>query len=211
MSDFVTLRINNLLPMLHSDTRANLVPPWSDAFLVREFHDGLREIARTAGIFVKRVNGFIRLQQGIVTYVLPTDLLSVIRVAVNNVALIPSSTFELEALDEQYQFTQGTPVYWYLDRAEHNEMGVYPVPDAGSDMLFIDLIYHYTPCVWNESHTADALDAPFIVGDMIEFRTLAEAYAAETDMLLPETAKAARQAVEQLYRPNFFALYGESE
>lgn len=218
MADSVVTRINNLLPMLHSDTRAAL-HAWTDAFLVREFHDGLREICRTSGIFVKRVNGFIRLRQGVALYGLPKDLLSLIRVAVSGVPLIPSSQPELQSLDEALFITQGTPQYWYHDRTFHtniisarNELGIYPVPNAASDQLFVDLIYHYTPCVFDEGHTADTIDAPLILGDMLELRTLAEAYySAETDMSMPETAQAAKQAVEQLYRPNFFTYYGESE
>lgn len=211
MADSVVTRIDNLLPMLHSDTRANLYA-WTDAFLVREFHDGLREICRTAGIFVKRVNGFVRLRTGVIFYVLPADLLSIIRVAINGVALIPSSQPEIESLDEQLWFTQGTPLYWYLDRSEYHQIGFYPVPNAAHDMVFVDLIYHYTPCVFDEAHTADTIDAPLILGDMLELRTLSEAYfSAETDMSMPETAQAAKQAVEQLYRPNFYSLYGESE
>lgn len=211
MADSVVTRIDSLLSMLHSDTRANLVA-WDDAFLVREFHDGLREICRTTGMFVKRVNGFLRLRQQVVFYTLPPDLLSIIRVAVGGVALIPSSQPEIESLDEQLWYTQGTPRYWYLDRSEYHQIGFYPVPNAANDQLFVDLIYHYTPCVFDENHAADSIDAPLILGDMLELRTLAEAYySAETDMSMPEVAQAATQTVEQLYRPNFLSLYGESE
>ncbi len=210
MSDAVATHIDNLLPMLHADSRADL-PAWSDAFLDREFRDGLREACRTTGIYVKRVNGFVRLRNGVIFYALPDDLLSVVRVAVANVALTPSSQTELESLDEGFQYTTGTPLYWYLDQSEYHQIGFYPVPNAGMDMVFVDLIYHYAPCDYLEGHVADTRYAPFILGDLLELRTLAEAYAAETDMIMIETAQFAKQAIDQLYRPNLQNFYGESE
>lgn len=210
MPDSVVGRIDNLLPMLHADTRANL-PAWSDSFLDREFRDGLREECRTAGVYVKRVNGFVRLRNGFIFYALPDDLLSIVRISIANVALTPSSQPELESLDEGFQYTTGTPLYWYLDRSEYHQIGFYPVPNAGVDGVFVDLIYHYAPCEYLEGHVANSAYAPLILGDLLELRTLAEAYAAETDMIMVETAQFARQATEQLYRPNFLTLYGESE
>jgi len=196
--------------MLHAETRAALVA-WTDAELVRWFNDGLHEAVRTAGLFVVRNNAFITLSQGVVYYALPGDLLDVIRVALDNVALIPSSTSELDMLDEGFQYTQGPPTHWYLDRGEFHQIGFYPVPDAATAGSQIDLIYHKTPCVFDEGHTADTLDAPLILGDALELRTLAEAYKCESDFQCPEIAQVAKQAIEQLYRPSFTDLFGKSE
>jgi len=210
MSDSVVTRITALLPMLHSDTRANLVA-WDDSFLTREFNDGLREATRTSGLFVAHNDSFINLIQGVIYYMLPSDLLDVIRVALDGVALIPSSTSELEMLSESFQYDQGTPQYWYLDHGEYHQLGVYPVPNALAAGSQLDLIYHKSPCAFDEAHTSTTLDAPLILGDMLELRTLTEAYKCESDMQLPEVAQMTTQAIEQLYKPNFLELYGRDQ
>ena len=203
--------IDHLLPMLHASSRADLIAPWSDASLTRQANDGLREHARTAGTFVTRNATFITLIQGVIYYALPADLLDVIRVALDGTALVASSTSELEMKDEGFQYTQGPPTDWYLDHGEYHMIGVYPVPDAASAGKHLDLIYHRAPCSFDEAHVTTTLDAPLILGDLLELRALSESYALEGDMRMVETAQTVKQLIDQLYRPGFLRFYGQDQ
>lgn len=210
MPDNVVTRITQLLPKLHSDTRANLVA-WTDAQLTRLFDDGLREHATRSGAFVKRNFAFVDLIQSVVLYDLPGDLLSVVRVSLNNVSLVPSTTTELEVLDEAFQFTQGVPTNWYTDREGDNRIGVWPVPNLATTGATLDIIYHYYDCSLDEAHVNVAIPTPLITGDLLELRTLAEAYGHESDMAQPEVTQATRQIIKQLYEPGYIKYYGMSQ
>lgn len=108
--------------------------------------------------------------------------------AVVGTGLVASSTTELEALDDLYATTQGTPERWYPDRIGANHIGLYPVPDASGATL--EVIYHGFPC-----DLSSGFNAPTAIGDYLELAVYAEAVGCESDGQIPEAATAARQVM----------------
>ena len=199
MSVSVTTSINNLLPVLHSDSVANLIH-WTDAQLTRWYHDYVIRQAQTQGVFVKR-SQTITLVAGQATYNAPVDLLDVMHIAIDGVPLIPSNTTELEALDDAFRSTAATaltlPDHWYTDKYGANLIGIYPVPASGAGAgSFLDITYHYYPCSLDVAHVSTAIPVPSVGGVTLELRVLAEAFGCETDGQMPETAKAATQVAD---------------
>ena len=213
MSLSVTTEINNLLPLLHADSTANLVH-WTDAQLTRWYHDQLIRHAQTTGAFVKR-SQVITLVAGQATYPAPTDLLDVMHVAIDGIPLSPSTTTELEALDDGFRTTAATstslPSRWYTDKYGANLIGLYPVPaasaGAGSEL---DIIYHFYPCGLDAAHTNVTIAVPSPIGVLLDLRVLAEAFGCETDGQMPEVAKAASSIADLLNRSTV-VYYGPSQ
>jgi hypothetical protein len=102
--------------------------------------------------------------------------------------LVASSTTELEALDDAYATTQGTPTRWYPDRIGANMIGLYPVPSASGATL--EVIYHGFPC-----DLSSGFFGPAVAGNYLELAVFAEAVGCESDGQMVESAANARQVM----------------
>ncbi len=201
--------ISDLLAPLHSDSTANLVW-WTDAELSRFFDEALKSHARRHGVFVKRSVTAIALVQGTAIYDAPTRHIDTLHVALAGVALIASSTSELELLDDAFKTTQGTPQYWYSDREGQNKIGFYPVPDALSAGLLPEIIYHSYEPELDEAHANTAVNVPAPIGDMLEAMVLSAAYSKEGDAALPECSENLKQLIA-LYDQIVVNLWGVAQ
>jgi hypothetical protein len=201
--------IANLLPPLHSDTLANLVW-WTDGELSRFFDEAVKSHARRHGVFVKRSITAITLVQGTAVYDAPTRHIDTMHVALAGVALIASSTSELELLDDAFKTTQSTPTHWYSDREGQNKIGFYPVPDALNAGLLPEIIYHDYPAELDEAHVNTVVPVPTPIGDYLEAQVLRAAYNKESDAALPEVAQNLSELI-RLYENVILQLWGESQ
>jgi hypothetical protein len=190
----VTTLISNILPPLHTDTAANAVFV-SDGELTRFFDEAIKALARKFLVFVTRSTTAIDLAQGTALYNAPSRHICTLHLALipdadltDAVDLVPSSTTELEALDEAYATTQGTPGYWYSDRSGVNKIGFYPVPDAAAADDTTEIIYAEFPATLNEAHPGDDVPVPQCIADYLEAAVLRAAYGKESDFAMPETA-----------------------
>lgn len=177
--------------MLHAGATADLVW-WTADQLTRWISDHIKRHAERHGVFVIR-DTTTTLVNGTATYAAPGHHLDTIHVAIGGRALVASSTTELEALDDAFRSTAeatgSLASRWYPDRLGQNQIGIYPVPATGlSAGSALDVIYHGFIC-------DDPFTAPQFVGDYLELAVAAEAYAAECDGQMVETAQSARQVM----------------
>lgn len=195
MSFTLTTLINNLLPMLHVGSTADL--GWrnsSSAQLERWGADWLKRHAQEQGVFVLR-NAATTLSVGTPGYTAPADHLDTMHVSAGVRPLVASSSTEIDALDETAQSTYETSSTrtsrWYSDRVTLNYIYVYPVPQTGLTAgSALDVIYHAYPC-----DLTSGVDAPTVLGDWLELAIFAEASACESDAQMVESAQSARQVM----------------
>jgi hypothetical protein len=209
MSISVNDLISNLLGPLHSDSAANLVW-WTDAELTRFFDEAVKSHARKAGVFIVRDITSITLAQGQAVYDAPARHISTLYVALDGVPLIPSSSSELELLDDAYKTTQGTPQYWYADKEGANKIGFYPVPNLAAAGKHPELIINQFPAVLDEAHSTTTIPVPACTGDYLEAVVLGEAYDKESDARMPETANGMKQLAAFIEEIDL-KLYGGSQ
>lgn len=205
----LTVLIGNLLGPLHSDSTANL-SFWSDAELTRFFDEALKMHARKHGVFVVRDITSITLVQGTAVYDAPARHLDTLHIALDGVPLIPSSSSELELLDDAYKTTQGTPEYWYADKVGVNKIGFYPVPNLAAAGKHPELIIHQYPAQLDEAHSNTTVPVPACCGDYLEAVVLGESYGKESDARMPETSAAMKQ-LARLYEQVIEQLYGVAQ
>ena len=194
----------NLLPLLHSDSVANLVW-WTQNQLTRWTSDALKRLAQNFGLFVIRDTTSILLIQSEPLYDAPPRHLSTLHVAVNNRPLKASSTHELEMRDVNYRTTEAAVDQhvrrWYSDKVGANTIGFQPVPGIEDDGENAEVIFHQYPC-FEENDVNVAIEAPAFVGDYLEAVVLGEARACESDAQMVETAQAAK-SIASLYESIF--------
>jgi hypothetical protein len=197
----------NILPVLHSDSVANLVW-WSQNEITRWFSDAFKRLAQNYGLFVVRDVTAISLIQGEPLYDAPPRHLSTLHVAVGNRPLIADSTHALELRDADYQVTEA-PVdehvqRWYSDKVGANMIGFQPVPGVEDDGENAEVIFHQYPC-YDEGDLNETIDVPLFIGDYLEAVVIGEAYSCESDAQCVEIGQAAR-ALAGLYT-EIFASY----
>jgi hypothetical protein len=153
-----------------------------------EFADEAAErMARTAAVFVARDSGNT-LATANAVYPAPERHVAVIRLTVAGVALIPSSSRELEALSDDWTNDAGTPARWIADWQGHDQVRVHPTPAAADDGKTLEiLLAHYPAAITADSPT---VAAPRVFGDYLAARVVAEARRREGDGGLPEVADA---------------------
>jgi hypothetical protein len=173
-----------LLPVLHSDTTANLVF-WSTAELIQWIDAGVKRLARLAGLFIGRsVDGATAI--GTATYPLPSQFLSTRHVSYNGAPLRPANTAELEARDPSFSTTPGTPARWYQDTLGEATVGLAPVPIAVAPLW---LIYHGWPQTVDIGLVHTTIPLPWCLEGAIELYVIAQAYSKEGDAYAPDIAK----------------------
>lgn len=195
--------ITSLLPALHSDTRAHL-NFWSEADLIQWIDEGLKKLARTAGIFAER-DVSTTTAAGTATYPLPSRHLSTLHISYGSTSLRPAAMVELEARDEGFQSTPGQPTHWYEDKLGLGTVGLSPVPsDAG---ITVPVVMNCAPLDIDAAKMNTLVQAPAPLKGYLSFAVLAEAYGREGESEQPDLAAHCRSRV-QLYDQLLQHYYG---
>ena len=186
-----------LYPQLHGTDATDIVF-WTEAELWRYVADAAKRLVQRYGIRIVRDVTSVTLSSGVASYLTPPRHMSTLHVALNNLALRPTSTTELERKDSQYQTraaTAASPVsWWYEDRNLLNHIGLYPVPGPLDDGLKLEVIFHQYFCGPDLADevigSPQYIDTQLWTGDYMAISAMAEAYKREGDFQMPESAQA---------------------
>ena len=192
--------IDELLPSLHSDSRANLIW-WTDNELLQWADESLKRLSRLAMVFVGRAGAALTVP-GTAAHAVPERHVSTLHVSYDGDPLRPSTQTELEALDSAYRTRAGTPTRWYQELLGMASTGLYPVPDAEEA---IGTVYEGFPVEVNASQTLVAAPGP--LRGYLAMAILAEAYGREGQAEAPDIAVHCRGRLE-LYHSIFQAYFG---
>jgi len=195
--------ITDLLPSLHSDSRAHL-NFWSEADLIQWIDEALKRLARTAMLFVERDTSTAT-AAGTATYPLPARHLASLHISYGSSPLRPAAMVELEARDEGFQNTIGAPDHWYEDKLGMATVGVAPVPPDSAVTLAI--IMSCVPPEVDAAKVNTLVQAPAPLKGYLAFSVLGEAYGRESETEQPDLAKHCRARV-QLYEQILQRYYG---
>jgi hypothetical protein len=196
-----TAVIAGLLPALHADSVANLTF-WSQADLVNWMDEGLKRLARVAGVFVERDTS-ITTANGTATYALPERQDTTLYVSLGTAPLRPASMLELEMRDSGFQSTPGTPDHWYEDGQGWN-IGLSPVPTGAATVAMIMAAW---PPTLDTGQVNTLVQAPAPLAGYLTMYTLAKAYGREGESEMPDVARHCAGRCE-MYEQIFQKYYG---
>jgi hypothetical protein len=194
--------IAQLLPMLHSDSVADLVF-WSQSDLIDWMDEGLKRLARVAGWNVER-DASITTANGTAAYALPARQEATLYVSLGNTPLRPASMIELEARNSAFQSTPGTPDHWYEDGQGAN-VAVSPVPTTA---VALPLIISAWPVALDAAQVNTLVQAPAAFAGYLTFYTLQQAYAREGESEMPDVAEHCASRC-QMYESLFSHYFGK--
>ncbi len=194
--------ITNLLPDLHSDSRAHL-NFWTESDIINFIDESVKRLARKAMMFVERD---LSLTTGIgtATYALPARHLATIHASYGTTPLRPASQIELEAGNPLYATVAGTPAYWYEDKIGSATVGLSPVPTAAAAL---PLIVSVVPVDIDVGKVVTTLEAPQAVAAYLTFSVLAQCYGRESEAEMPDVSSHCAARVE-FYESIFQKYYG---
>ncbi len=164
----------------------------NDSELDRVLSDALSDLAINYGIFVAQNETFITLVDAQADYDLPPRHISTLHAALDDRPLTPSSREETERRDASYRTraaTLASPTRrFYQDKGGFNRIGFHPVPSTAAGAgEHVEIIYHVYPC-----EVTDDVEAPLFVSDLLEVLATRDCYGKESDLAMPEVAKALR-------------------
>lgn len=191
--------IDEALWSLHAASRADLVF-WTETQLVQFLDYAVRRLATIAGVFIGRNTGVIA--AGEATLTLPTAHIATLHVTVDGTSVRPACTMELEARDEAYLTTQGTPDAWYEDLLGNGVLGLAPVPDV--DLLVAEIYEGWQPQL---DILQPLVGGPPPLKGYLAMCLLAECYGNEGELEMPDVAAHCRARME-MYHQMFRAYYG---
>lgn len=196
-----TAVITALLPALHADSTADLMF-WALTDLIEWMDEGLKRLARVAGVFVERDTS-ITTVPGTAAYPLPERQDATLHVSYGTAPLRPASMIELEMRDPGFMTTTGAPDHWYEDGQGWN-VGLCPVPAAAVN---VPLIMTAWPPALDAGQLNTLVQAPAPLAGYLSMYTLAKAYGKEGESEMPDVAQhcAARC---QMYEQIFGKYYG---
>jgi hypothetical protein len=204
-----TTLIANCWPQLHATSAADVVFTDADE-LLRFLSDAIKSFAQRFGVFVVR-HTTRTLGQGTLTYTAPPRHLSTLHVALLETGkpLVASSTKEQEYRSTSYRTTQATaakPIRWfYEDKEGTNVIGIVPVPGAADAGNHLDIVYHRYPCEIEEG-----IETIKTWGDYLEICALRDAYTADSDFSIPESAQT-YDGISKIYEKVAEALYFKAQ
>lgn len=196
-----TAVIDGMLPTLHADSRADLTF-WSEADLINWMDEGLKRLARVAGVFVERDTS-ISTANGTTDYALPERHDTTLYVSIGAAPLRPASMLELEMRDAGFLTTTGTPDHWYEDGQGWN-VGLCPVPISVANVGLVMLCW---PPTLDVSKTNTLVQAPAPIAGYLAMYTFAKAYGREGESEMPDVAQHC-EARCAMYEQIFAKYYG---
>lgn len=196
-----TAMLTALLPSLHADSFADL-NFWTQADLINHTDEALKRLARICPMFVVRDTS-ITTAGGTPIYSLPSSQVSTIHISLLTTPLRPAAVIDLEARDEQFQSTPGTPDHWYEDDLMLGTVGLVPVPVQAAPLPVICSEY---PPDLDVGQLNVLVQAPAPVGIYLSFAVLGAVYGEEGESEQPDLAKhcAARAAMLEEVLQSYF-------
>ena len=120
-------------------------------------------------------------------------------------ALCPAAVIDLEARDEQFQSTSGTPDHWYEDDLALGTIGLCPVPTAVAQVNSINSVY---PLDLDVALVNTLLQAPAPLAIYLMFSVLAAVYGEEGEAEQPDLAQHCQGRADMLTQV-FQSYYGK--
>lgn len=199
-----SLVIDGVLPDLHADSRPNLTF-WTPAELIRFADEALKRLARVCGIFVVRDTS-TGIVVGEANYPLPPRHVATLHVSCGGVTLRPGNQAELEARDEYFQTTPGTPDHWYEDLTGNPEIALTPVPATGLRRRSVrpragnalTIVYNSWPPELDAAEANHTVQAPAPLKSYLAMAVVAAAYAEESESEMPDIAAHCKGRMEMI-------------
>lgn len=198
--------ITELLPSLHSTSRANLTF-WTEANLEEFIDDGLKRLSRVANIFVERSTANTTVS-GTSSYALPSRHNATLHVSFGTAPLRPANTIELEMRDSAYRTVAATsdlpPAYWYEDLEGNEAIGITPVPITAAALALVCSVW---PVEVDTAEVNTLVQAPAPVAGYLAIYALSRAYSREGESAMPDVAMHCASRC-QMYEQLFQHLWG---
>jgi hypothetical protein len=180
MIDVSALIANEVCPSLNAAVAADLVF-WTADELYQFADDAVKAAAGISLLFVSVAPLALAIGAGPTN--LPAGTVAILAGAFAGSALTPANVDEMEALDDNWENTPGTPANWLLD-VGLLAVRVYPAPTVAGSLSLILQGFPATPLsVSNVSIEAPAGFAGYLVQEMI-----GRARAKQSDAMLPDVA-----------------------
>lgn len=177
--------IDELLPALHSSSRANLTF-WSEQDLEEWIDDSLKRLSRVCGIFVERSADNTTVN-GTSSYLLPTRHVATLHVSYGTRPLRPANSIELEMRNPSYRTVPATvalpPSYWYEDLEGNATLRITPVPIAAVSLPIICTVF---PTEVDTAESNTLVQAPAPVAGYLAMYTLSKAFGKEGESEMPD-------------------------
>jgi hypothetical protein len=197
----ISVVLGELAPLLNAASTADSdFLFWTAAELYQFCDDAIKEAARKAELFV--TTSSIRFTAAQATK--PLNAIAVIAAAWNNSPLREANVSEVEALDDAWETTPGTPSKWLQDVG----LGVirtYPTTQVAGTLSMIAQTF---PADISTAQTMVEAPAPF-AGYLLE-AMLGRAREKQSDAMMPEVAEHANQRLT-MYQQIFEQYWGAGE
>lgn len=154
-------------------------------------------------MFVERDSSIVT-ACGTATYPLPTRHLATLHVSYESLSLRPAATIELEARDEAYATTEGTPDHWYEDKIGSATVGLAPVPDDAQGLPIVSSVF---PAELDAGTVNTLVQAPAPLKGYLAMAVLAKAYGREGESEMPDLAQHCTARLK-MYESIFEQYYG---
>ena len=194
-----------LLPELHADSMAHL-NFWTQADLIQWADEACKRLSRASMMFVERDSTTITTVGGTAIYTLNSRQNSTLHISLGTSSLRPAAVMDLEARDEAFQSTPGTPDHWYEDDLALGTVGLVPVPIAVSPVA---TICNMCPPDLDVGQVNVLVQAPAPVATYLAFSVLEKAYGQEGESEQPDLAQHCQGRADMLEQV-FQSYYGKT-
>lgn len=180
-----SLVVGELYPPLNARGPGDLIF-WSEDELFEWLDQAAKRLATELNLFVY-YDTSITLASGTASYTVPTGHLVTLQADVEGVVLRARNVQELEALDDAWPATAGSPEAFLLDTEGSDKVTIYKKPGAAENGDTLGMIMAKLPTKLTK--TAAVLRAPACVREYLTFYALGEARARESKAPMPEIAQ----------------------
>lgn len=130
--------LTNLLPDLHATSFASM-NFWTESSLIQWTDQAVKRLAVAAMVWIAR-DSSIETVIGTAIYALADDAIETVHISLATTPLRAAAVMDLEARDESFQSTAGTPDHWYEDDLMLGTVGLCPVPVAAAAVNTINKV-----------------------------------------------------------------------
>jgi hypothetical protein len=183
----LALTLNDLWPPLNANNAADAVF-WTEAELYQWLDDALDRFSTSAPVFVVYDQSLVAVNgTGVYTQVTNPEFIATLQADLAGSVLRARNVQQLEALDDAWPTSSGTPEAFALDSAGLTQFLLYKVPGALDDGKLIGQVMQVDPLEVDSTHAI--LAAPTVMREYFTFYALGEARAKETRAQMPEIAQ----------------------
>lgn len=183
-ASYVNLAVmaKDLWPPLNAVSEADAIF-WSEAELYQWINDAVNRLADNAPLFVV-YDQSLAAATGVGAYAQPSKFIATLQADLAGTVLRARNVQQLEALDDNWPTSAGTPEAFALDSQGERQLRLYKTPSAPSNGLLVGQVMQTLPATVNASNAI--LAAPTCLREYLSFSALAEARAKETRAQMPE-------------------------